>query len=87
MGKYINELPDGTMLRAKNKVTDLLTIDGAKQIDSPKEWEENLVCVVDNEIFDAAAYAYDEREMKRFLQSDGRPKQWMIIPHAQKLAK
>lgn len=87
MGKYINELPDGTSLRSRNKAQDLLKVVGAKKIPAPEQWEENLVCVVDNDAFEAAAYAYSEGEMKQFLYPDGRPKQWMIVPDADKLAK
>lgn len=87
MGKYINQLPDGTILTAHGKVDSLLKIPGAETIKDPKEFQDNLVCIVDNGPFEAAAYAYDEEEMKRFLRSDGRPKQWMIVPEAHKLAK
>ena len=42
------------------------------------EFMDNLVCVVDNGFFGAAAYADTEHEMKLFkTPSDTRPKVWI----------
>lgn len=83
MGYYINGI--GTSYEAK--IANLKDMYDAKIIDKPTEWEENLVCVVDNGVFAAAGYAYDEREMNVFLGECGRPKTWLKVPNAKELAK
>lgn len=87
MGYYINELPNGQKLPSKGKVNKLLTIEGAELIDEPEEWEEDIVCVVDNGPFEAAAYAYNENELRVFSYPDGRPKKWLKVPNAKQIAK
>jgi hypothetical protein len=49
MGKYINKNSNGTGLgsSASDKINRLVE-DGATTINTPVEWNENLVCVVDN---------------------------------------
>lgn len=79
MGKYVNTSsrgPIGTSFGAK---CDNLIADGAKEIKSPKQFQKNLVCVVDNGPFGAAGYAYCESEMRAFQNpGDKRPKRWFI---------
>ena len=88
MGRYINELADGTRLPAKGKAEFLFkNVNGSILMGEPKEFEENLVCVVSNGAFDAAGYAYSEDEMNEFKRPDGRHKWWMIVPGAKELAK
>lgn len=41
-----------------------------------------VVCVVDNEHFEAAGIAYSARELELFKHEDGRPKRWLILPRA-----
>jgi hypothetical protein len=84
MGYYINTI-NGTLLEPKNKVDQLIK-GGAVVIETPTEFKENLVCVVDNVFFDAAAFAYNEEEMKVFLSPDPRPKTWLIVPNADLLS-
>jgi hypothetical protein len=88
MGKYINKNSNGTGLgsSASDKINRLVE-DGATTINTPVEWNENLVCVVDNGFFGAAGYAYDEKEMNQFLSPDGRPKQWLKYIHAKEIAE
>lgn len=43
--------------------------------------------MVENPWFDAAGYAYSEKEMKAFKEPDGRPKTWFKYKHAKRLAK
>lgn len=39
-----------------------------------------LVCVVENGLFDAAAYCYNEREFKDFCNpNDPRPRTWLLM--------
>lgn len=88
MGLYINSLPDGQQLGSVNKADKILaSIPGSIEIPAPTEFLENLVCVVDNGIFEAAGYAFCENEMRVFLTHDGRPKRWLIVPGVEHLAK
>lgn len=82
MGKYININSKGEPLSVHHKATELLA-DGATLVSTPKVWIPNLICVVDNGLFEAAAYVEDERELIRF-RDDGtnRPKVWMTHPDA-----
>ena len=42
--------------------------------------DKALICVVSNGEFEAAGYAFSEREFEAFtLPSDHRPKQWLLI--------
>lgn len=83
MGYYINTKRDGTPLAPRDKA-DSLIADGATEISEPTKWQPNLVCVVQNGVFDAAAYAFSENEMRAFLPSfdDSRPRRWLIVPDA-----
>lgn len=93
MGYYINKFADGTLLPSKNKAKALIDA-GAKEVaktlfgdTKPKlEFQPNLVCVVENGLFDAAGYAYCKEEMEAFLYPDMRIKIWLIVPDADKLA-
>lgn len=86
MGKYINEDSKGKAFSLHNKA-QMLVADGATVIDVPEKFEEDLVCVVDNGPFQAAAYAFDQKEMDLFKQPDGRIKVWLKYKHAKSLAK
>jgi hypothetical protein len=89
MGRYINQLPDGTALLPNTKLDKLIEA-GAKVVPAPtkpEDWQENLVCVVQNAMFDAAGYAYDAREMMAFASDrSGRPMTWLIVPDADLIA-
>lgn len=84
MGYYINKNSKGETL--PHKKVDALIADGATIVDTPIEFQSNLVCVVHNPLFDAAGYAYSEREMKHFLDPDTRRRTWLIVPNAAKLS-
>lgn len=87
MGYYINKV-NGVMLPALGKAHALIDLADAQPIDEPKEWVENLVCVVNNGLFEAAAYIPDTAELIDFtMPHDYRGKQWMIVPNAKELAK
>ena len=49
-------------------------------------FQENLVCVINNGPFAAAAYADTQREWEEFKAPDSRPKKWFILPNASKYA-
>jgi hypothetical protein len=85
MGKYINNDSKGNNLPIIGKANALI-LDGAKRV-SDEEYLENMVCVVENSFFDAAAYAYCEQEYEYFKVPDGRNKIWLVYPLANKLAK
>ncbi len=87
MGKYINKNSKGESLGSsfREKVNALI-LDGANAVGSPRKFEEGLVCVIDNGMFAAAAYAYDEREMNLFKRYSGRNFQWLKYDPAKTLA-
>lgn len=78
MGRYINKTTRGSVGTSAAAKCDAIIADGGKEIKTPKEFQPNLVCVVDNGMFGAAAHAYSEREMNVFKMNDGRPKRWFI---------
>lgn len=87
MGMYVNETSERLLGTSFLSKCIGLIADGAEPIVPPTEFKEDLVCVVDNGPFAAAAYAYDEREMKCFLHDDGRLKQWFIWDKVKQFAK
>lgn len=85
MGYYVNKDSKGQSLPSTGKAQALVA-DGAIRV-SP-EWQENLVCVVENGFFDAAAYCYNEKEFDYFIENpDPRPKTWLVHPMAKELAE
>lgn len=85
MGFYVNQDSKGNILPSKGKVQALVN-DGATILEKP-EFTENLVCVVDNGAFEAAAFAYDYEEFNRFMRGRyDRPWTWLIYPHAAELS-
>lgn len=87
MGYYINVDSKGNPLPATGKARALIQ-DGAVSISSPDEFQPNLVCVVLNGPFDAAAFAYSNEEYEYFLTvpGDTRTKQWLLYEHAAELS-
>ena len=78
MGRYVNQTSKGPLGSSFTEKCKGLIEDGAIRI-SPTGFQENLVCVVDNFVFAAAGYAYDEEEFKVFNSGgDGRKKQWFV---------
>lgn len=80
MGLYINDI--GTSF--EEKVQNLKEQHNATETDST--FKENLVCVVDNVFFAAAAYAFSEAERNEFANTSRR-KTWLVVPNAKELAK
>jgi hypothetical protein len=87
MGMYINQTSNGPVGASFRDKCDALIEDGATPINPPEEFQENLVCVVNNVMFAAAAYAYSESEMIEFKRNDGRNKQWFIYDKAKEFAQ
>lgn len=88
MGIYINTIK-GMALPSRGKADAILKlVDGSKKISPPLVWEQNLVCVVNNGPFEAAAHAYTIEEMLHFLNhTKGRPVQWLLVPNAHEYAR
>lgn len=86
MGKYINETTNGPLGSSFREKCSGLIKDGATPIE-PTEFQPNLICVVDNHVFAAAGYAYDESEFRAFnVKGDDRPKRWFIYEKAEQFA-
>jgi hypothetical protein len=83
MGYYINKTSTGKLLD-RDKVQELIR-DGAIIV-TGNEFVPNLICVVNNGIFEAAGYAYSENEYKAFREPDGRKRTWLVHPQAAELS-
>ncbi len=78
MGYYIDEDKDGNILPHQGKAEVFLKNGDAEEIDIPKNFEEGLVCVVQNSRFDAVAYMYSKNEFEYIINNpDPRPKIWL----------
>ena len=86
MGFYIEHDTQGEPLSARGKADELLASPGVTEIHGKVEWQPNLVCVVENRFFDAAAFCFSEQEFYEFKQPDGRPRRWLVVQHAAELA-
>jgi hypothetical protein len=80
MGYYINQDGKGNNLPVSGKFDALVKSGDAKPA-FPTPFSEipsgkALLCVVDNGVFDAVAYAYSESELRYFMQ-DGRGLLWL----------
>ena len=83
MGKYINKDHNGNPLANTMKDIQLIA-SGATVTDA--SFKPDLVCVVDNVLFQAAAYCDSEAEFRDFNDpNDKRPKTWLIVPNAETL--
>ena len=83
MGYYINKIGEN-FLPAKGKA-EMLLENGGTKVDG-KNFQENLICVVDNGPFEAAAYCYNQNEYEEFARNDGRSKVWLTHPDAATLS-
>ena len=87
MGKYLNENSKGEPLPACGKASSLIA-DGATIIPIPILWEESIVCVVENGLFDAACYCDNLHEIGAYQYSDDtRRKIWLKYKHAKELGR
>lgn len=83
MGYYVNKLSNGRDLLPKGKANALVN-DGGTIVDG-SSFQPNLICVVDNGFFEAAGFAYSEKEYQEF-KATSRPKVWLIHPKAPELS-
>ena len=65
MGWYIESTQNGP-LPAKGKVTALIQA-GAVPIDQPFNGGPDIICVINNGPYEAAAVMVDNQELKRFI--------------------
>lgn len=85
MGYYINQNSKGDSLPVKGKL-EALKNDGAIITDA--SFKENLVCVVETVLFDAAAYMFSEDELDYFVNDAyNRKSTFLVYPNAKELAK
>ena len=83
MGRYINNIG----ISFETKVDNLKQQHSATVIEKPDAPIPDLVCVVDNGAFSAAAHIYDQGEYDCFSDSaDKRRKVWLVVPDAATLA-
>ena len=81
MGYYIDKIHGVFIGTTFDEKCDGLIENGAKETNG-MQFEEDLVCVVDNGLFAAAGYAYSEDEYEVFSEPDNRRKRWFIVPNA-----
>lgn len=76
MGVYINPTNGQTKEQwLKDNAIELPYPPAPRDLDK----EHSIVCLVNNWQFTAAAVAYDKRELRAFLQDDGREKTWWLV--------
>jgi hypothetical protein len=82
MGVYINLKSNGSPLPAKGKAEELIK-DGGIIVPFPSEYRPNLVCVVQNGLFDAALIVTSPDEFRHAtVVGDNRPKTWLEYDHS-----
>ena len=69
---------------AKDKASFITVEYGGKVISEPDSFEDipeelGIICIVDNGPFEAAGFAFNEREFSVFKHPDGRPRIWMTM--------
>lgn len=85
MGKYINQIDGTPMGSSFASKCSVLIEKGAQVIDKEElKYQEDLVCVVDNGFFGAAAYVYDQEEFDAFqpTKTDMRLRAWFKFENA-----
>lgn len=83
MGRYINDIG----ISFESKVSSLKHKHNATVIEKPDGPVPDLVCVVDNGAFSAAAHIYSQGEYDCFADpADNRRKIWLLVPDAATLA-
>lgn len=82
MGYYINPkgMSNEQWLERNGARIDASEVEAL--IGTPPTERQHLVpvCLVDNGWMKAAGIAYNDAEARLFLNDDGRPKQWYLVP-------
>jgi len=87
MGKYVNQTTKGMVGASFEQKCKALLDDGAIITQKPEKFIPNLVCVIDNGLFGAAGYIYNEGEFRAFTDPrDTRPKRWFIWDKVEQFA-
>ncbi len=82
LGYYI-EVPE-----RKGKAEQIIVMYGGRILDEQPEWSDILgcdaiICVIDNGPWEAAGFAYDEKELDRFAEPDSngpqRRRTWLLM--------
>lgn len=81
--KYLNYNSKGQPLLPFFKTEQLLE-DGGVEVDGNK-FQKNLVCIVENDYFDAAIYCSEEEYDFIKNNPDNRPKNWVVYDNIHKL--
>jgi hypothetical protein len=81
MGQYINAIEGLAMGPDFESKCLVIKMHGGVETDA-NSFQENLVCVINNGPFAAAAYAYNASEWAEFKKPDGRPRKWFVLPNA-----
>ncbi len=86
MGYYINRTPKRPLDKKRKAEFIHTDCDAQLVLNVPKSLSEipadkALICVVDNGPFEAAALAFDDRELEHFTWNteDERPKTWLMM--------
>jgi hypothetical protein len=88
MGSYINQTQNGLIGTSFTEKCEALLNAGAVEIEKPKKFMSNLVCVVDNVLFGAAAHVYNENELRDFtMPNDERLKRFFVWDKVQEFAR
>lgn len=81
MGFYI-DVPDTLKGKADiiQETFNAVSVSQAEAEQIVKDLQKAVVCVVENDLFDAAAFCYSPEEFARFsYRGDQRPKTWLVI--------
>lgn len=81
MGYYINNINGKDLgVTFEDKCKGLLNNGATETTDT--QYQEDMVCVVDNGMFAAVGHVYSEKEFNIFKIRDGRRKRWFILSNA-----
>jgi hypothetical protein len=89
MGFYI-EVPDTLKHKAKliEETLHARRITQAEAEEIVKDVQKAVICVVENDLFDAAAFCYSSDEFDRFSEpNDPRRKTWLVINNRSMIEK